>query len=241
MKILQINAWGGRLGPQIAQLFKEQAPDVICLQEAISAPNGTGALFYTVEEMKKTFGMHLVVAPTMSFGFMHASAEFGNAILSKYPFESVTTIFTEGSYIEDFDPTVHDYNIRNMLHVTLQGKERPLHILTHHGYHIPSHKNGDKKTYEQCRIVADYVAKLAGDVVLTGDFNLLPHSESLELINDVLDNACVINDVSTTRTSLTSKTEVCDYIFTSRNIEVSNFNVLDKMVSDHTALSIEIS
>ena len=67
-----------------------------------------------------------------------------------------------------------------------------------------------------------------------------PRSESLELIKDVLVNACLTNNVLTTRTSLTPKTEVCDYMFTSRNIEVSSFAVLVEVISDHATLIMEV-
>ena len=91
----------------------------------------------------------------------------------------------------------------------------------------------------QCGEIADYIKALEGPVVLTGDFNLAPESESLEQINTVLVNHAKERGVLTTRTSLTHKTEVCDYIFTGSDIGVIDFQVLDDIASDHKALVVE--
>ena len=88
-------------------------------------------------------------------------------------------------------------------------------------------------------MIVDYIDKLKGPIVLCGDFNLKPESESLELINAKLVNHAKERGVLTTRTPLTYKTEVCDYIFTSPNIQVKDFQILDDIASDHKALLIE--
>ena len=100
---------------------------------------------------------------------------------------------------------------------------------------------GDSETFRQCTMIADYVKTLEGEVVLAGDFNLAPESESLELLNSILINHAKESGVTTTRTPLTHKTEVCDYIFTSKGLTPSNFKVLTDIASDHAALVIEVA
>lgn len=143
--------------------------------------------------------------------------------------------------VEDFDFLENtDYNAgRSLQHATVEYQGKSLHILNHHGHHIGSHKNGDEETMRQCGLIADYTKRLEGPVVLCGDFNLIPDSSSLEQINAVLVNHVKDKGIISTRTPLTHKTEACDYIFTSPDIEVKNFQVLDDIVSDHKALTIE--
>lgn len=88
----------------------------------------------------------------------------------------------------------------------------------------------------QTKQIADFASALEGKVVLTGDFNLAPHSKSIEQINSVLRNLCIENEAETTRTFLTHKKEVCDYIFVNEKVEVTKFKVLDDLASDHCAL-----
>ncbi len=237
MKLLQLNAWGGRLEKQIQNIIVQEKPDLICLQEAVSIKGGSnGGWFLSVDEMKQLYDMQLAYSPVINFSFMSRKAEFGNAILSKQKFTTQNTVFTRLEYKKDFDFERDDYNIRNLLHVSLNDNGQQLHILTHHGHHVPSHKKGDKETLRQCIQIAEYIKSLQGKVILTGDFNLEPHSESIEQLNKILTNLSIKARLTTTRTPLTHKTEVCDYIFINDGIDVKDFKALDDIVSDHKAL-----
>jgi endonuclease/exonuclease/phosphatase (EEP) superfamily protein YafD len=123
--------------------------------------------------------------------------------------------------------------------VVVEVNGKALNILNHHGHHVPTHKNGDEHTLRQMEQITQYIQNLAGPVILTGDFNLSPHSESLELINSQLENLAIKYDLATTRTNLTKKKEVCDYIFVNNKVKVSTFQAYDEVVSDHKALGLE--
>ncbi len=116
-----------------------------------------------------------------------------------------------------------------------------IHVLNHHGHHVNQHKNGDKETMRQCRIIADEIKKLSGKVVVCGDFNLSPHSESIEQINTLLTNLSIKNKLTTTRNQLTHKSEVCDYIFVNNEIVVNTFESSEEIISDHMALIVNFT
>jgi endonuclease/exonuclease/phosphatase (EEP) superfamily protein YafD len=88
-------------------------------------------------------------------------------------------------------------------------------------------------------MIANYTDQLDGKVILTGDFNLAPNSSSLRPVDQVLKNLCVAASVETTRTFLTTKEGVCDYIFVSGAVKVARFDVLGDIVSGHFALSLD--
>lgn len=240
MKLLQLNAWGGRLEKQVFSLIDQEKPDIICLQEAVSIKGGSnGGWFLTVDEIKRDFTMNLAYSPVVDFLFMRRRVKFGNAILAKPALASENTVFTGLEYKDNFDINGDDYNIRNLLHVTIDDGGQELHVLTHHGHHVPNHKRGDEESMRQCKQIADYITGLSGKIILTGDFNLEPHSESLEQINELLINLPIKAGVKTTRTQLTHKKEVCDYIFVNDKITVESFSVLDDIASDHKALVMD--
>ena len=170
---------------------------------------------------------------------MAKEAHFGNTILSRLPLLDTETTFTHLHHKANFDLDDDDYNVRNLQHASVIIGGRKLHILNHHGHHIPSHKDGDQETERQCSIIAKKVSELDGPVILTGDFNLAPHSKSLEQINQVLQNLSIEAGLQTTRTQLTHKKEVCDYIFVNNDVHVQSFRALDDLVSDHQALVLE--
>jgi endonuclease/exonuclease/phosphatase family metal-dependent hydrolase len=241
MKLLQLNMWGGRLENPILNLVKIVNPDILCLQEAIDIKGGRTAMCVCVEEVKAAIGADYVfMSPVFSFNLMKRRADFGNCIISRYPIKNTETIFTGKQYVEDFDFLNQNADMRNLQHAVIELPDNTnLHILNHHGHHIHQHKNGDAETLRQCRMIANEILKLRGKIILSGDFNLAPHSESLEQINILLANLSIKARLKTTRTKLTHKTEVCDYIFVNDAIKVKSFNSLGEIVSDHKALVLD--
>ncbi len=239
MKLLQLNIWGGRLERQIADLVKQQNPDFICFQEAISI-DGDAAFGISVEQLAEETGYkHLFMSPVFSFNLMNKTASFGNAILSKQPFTTSETLFTNLTHKTSFDFDTDDYNVRNLQHVIVEVNGKQLHILNHHGHHVREHKNGNDDTLRQMKQIADYIDTLSGPLLLAGDFNLAPDSVSLALINKRLINLPVAYGLATTRTQLTHKQEICDYIFINEAIKADDFRALEDLASDHQALVIE--
>lgn len=239
MKLLQLNVWNGRLDKQIPELFVNEKADILCLQEAISL-EGEASLFITLEEMQAAAGLEYVLtAPVFSFNFMHRLANFSNCILSRLPIQKSEVIFTNNEFTDNFDFVLGRANMRNFAHAEIDIGGVSSHFLTHHGYHIPDHKKGDENTLRQMKFLGEYIDSLNGPVILTGDFNLAPHSKSLEHINRRLRNLSMEYNLTTTRTHLTNKREVCDYIFINDKIKVNNFYASDFVASDHKALILD--
>ncbi|CAN5676480.1 hypothetical protein BH23PAT1_BH23PAT1_1480 [soil metagenome] len=240
MKVLQLNIWAGRLQRDIPKLIKEEKPDIICLQEAISFERDDAGMFYTIENMQQCHDLPYVsMAPVFSFKLMNGIARFGNCILSCLPIQKSESVFTYMSHKEDFDFNEDSGNARNFIHAETIIGGTTYHVITHHGYHVPEHKNGNEETLRQMRQMREYIDSLDGPIILTGDFNLAPHSESLEIINQRLHNHSISGKLKTTRNQFTHKTEVCDYIFTNEKVKVKRFYASDALVSDHKALFLE--
>ena len=240
MKLIQLNVWwGGKLTGPLAQLIQTEQPDFLCLQEAVSTEDYTG-LFLSIEEMQEIIDSPFsAFAPGMSFNLMHKKVALGNAILSKHPLLKTNCLYTNLEHNKDFDFSKHDYNVRNLLHCVVKTPKGPLHLLTHHGHHVPEHKDGNEQTLRQVTQIRDYVNTLEGAVILTGDFNLAPNSESMNLLNDILQNLPIEHRLQTTRTHLTKKKEVCDYILVNKHVNITNFSASDAVVSDHKALILD--
>jgi endonuclease/exonuclease/phosphatase family metal-dependent hydrolase len=232
--------WGGKLGNSILSFLEDEKPDIICLQEAVSFDKGDPGPFLSIEQIKKSTGLsYISSAPAFSFKLMHGSATFVNCIISRYPIVATNTVYTNLEHNKNFNFDDHDYNIRNLLDCKIEFNNDKFHVLTHHGHHVPNHKSGNEHTVRQMKMIADYIDELSGPIILTGDFNLAPNSESLELINDKLTNLSIKHKLSTTRTPLTNKKEVCDYIFINDQIRESNFEVSERVISDHAALILD--
>lgn len=107
--------------------------------------------------------------------------------------------------------------------------------------------NGKGKTDTAERIlqsqeIKSFMDSVDGEKVLCGDFNLLPGTESVKILEDGMKNLIKEYDVGSTRTSLYTKPEKhADYIFTSPDLNVVDFKVLPNEVSDHSALYLEFN
>lgn len=241
MKLVQLNVWwGGKLTKEILKLLKDENADILCLQEAVSLNKPDPALFLHIEAIQRDLDFQFAAfGGSFSFKFMEGKARFGNAILSKRPMKRSEVIYTNLEHKDDFDFNEDDYNIRNLVHAEIGNPSESLHILTHHGHHVPDHKNGNDDTYRQMQQIKEYIDTLSGPVILTGDFNLSPKSESLEVLSNSLTNLCITYNLTTTRTNLTDKVEVCDYIFVNEQVKVNGFFASENVVSDHQALILD--
>lgn len=238
MKLLQLNAWSLRLEPAVVQLLDREDPDIVCLQEVVSTESGRKMLGCIQEVLALHEFDYYYFSPLVRFNYMHHKAERGNMILSKHPIAFAHEFWTAGEFQEDFTKDISYDAARNVVHCQIDTPAGLLHVLTTHGYHIAEHKRGDEHTLAACRQTVEYIETLEGPVVLTGDFNLVPNSESMQILNTKLRNLTLEHKVGTTRNHLTAKTEPCDYILT-RDIEFENFAVLDDVVSDHLALTLQ--
>lgn len=241
MKIIQANIWGGKLDRQVLEFFDQEQSDFACLQEVNDLPGRPGAKrFSTLEDIKAASGLDYdYMSPTYSFNFMKRELNFGNAILSRRPFTSRRTVFTGREYRRDFDVEKGPDNIRNLQLVTINIDGKELNVLNHHGHWVKGTKNGNDETMERMRIIAEELDRLNGPVILCGDFNLSPHSESLEIINARLTNLSSKHGLKRTYNELSDVDTVCDYIFVNDRVNVRRFEMSDFVLSDHKALIME--
>ncbi|MDB5161065.1 MAG: hypothetical protein JWO96_445 [Candidatus Saccharibacteria bacterium] len=240
MRLVQLNMWwGGKLDKSIQTFLEEVNPDIICLQEAVSSKLTDAGLFLSIEQLQKLGFPHKEFAPAFTFNLMRGAVSFGNAILSRLPIEESFSFYTNLGHIEDFDFNIHDYNVRNLLHCAYKINGSKINILTHHGHHVHEHKDGNQETLRQMEQIKEYIDGLPGAVILTGDFNLAPHSKSLDKLNKSLINLSVESGLKTTRTMFSLKDEVCDYIFVNDSVKVDKFYASEEIVSDHKALVLE--
>src|SRR5690606_38415272 len=139
MKLVQLNVWwGGKLYSDVVSFFKKQNADIICLNEACSAGNDSPTgMFLSTEEMQNYTKLpYATFAPLVSIRFMHRFVSMGNAIISRQPIVESDFFYTYLDHNKDFDWAKHDYNVRNLLHSTIEHNGKNMHVLTHHGYHV---------------------------------------------------------------------------------------------------------
>lgn len=237
---MTLNVWQGRLERVLLKYLETLDIDFACMQEAVDYEGSTAGLATPYRKIGKTLRLEEQYFSRLTHTtFGDKDMYFGNAIYGNIPFEKMDTVFTRGAYKENFNFDADDHNIRAFQHVELTCEGKRLHLINHHGHHINEHKRGDDETLRQATQIADYAKQLDGAVIVCGDFNLAPDSASIQVLDGVLNNLSVSNSLKTTRSDLTYKNEVCDYIFVNDSVRVNEFFMEETIISDHNALFLD--
>ncbi len=246
---------------KVITFLKNQKPDIICLQEvAKSVDKSVYEKYISLDSINSATKqlMHSFYGPTSKMkdfkqknfhkeenfyidlgGFL----EIGNYIKSKYKIINTSNIFIKNKYKEITDWENWPGNeAKAVLVVDLELKNgEKIRIINYHGIWTKE-KIGNKETLNACRKINDLAKEVNYPVIIVGDFNLFPDTQSMRVFKDFQSLVDVYN-IKTTRPSsneLSSlKRNIVDYIFVSSGIKVTSFKVLDSDVSDHLPLILD--
>jgi endonuclease/exonuclease/phosphatase family metal-dependent hydrolase len=122
-------------------------------------------------------------------------------------------------------------------------KDKNLTICNFHGIWNGQGKTDTEDRINQSKNIINALKSFDTEIVLCGDFNLLPETKSLQMIKEDLGFRDLIEEynVTSTRTShYTKEPKFADYVFVSKGITVKDFKVLPDEVSDHAPLYVEV-
>ncbi len=257
MKIICLNTWGGRAGhKELLEFFEreKESTDIFCLQEMWRAPyedlDGRTVGGKELETQRILSDGVQQISSTLSgytlYFHPHHGDNYGLALFVKKQLQVLSSgdIFVHkerGHSLEEGVDVGH--HARNLEYVTLAREEKSdLTICNFHGLWNGKGKTDTPERLAQSEKILGFLKGLEGDSILMGDFNLLPDTKSI----GVLENAGYLNlikdyGITSTRTSFYSKPEKhADYAFVSSLVEVVSFKVLPDEVSDHAALELVI-
>ena len=240
---------------EVKDFFIKEKADIITIQEAMHGIEDTCFSMYqseneliTLEEYPNFAFAPLFVAKgvtkngevTRDFG---GKAEQGTLLLSKYPIKEHTNDFYYREYRYEYDATnfrKEDW-CRSIQNATIKIGGKELQIINVHGIWNEG-KIGDERTIAQSKFILSKVRKDIPAIVV-GDFNLLPETESIGLLNKELINLIDKYKIKSTRphfdAGLDKGNLVCDYIFINDLVTINNFQILESNVSDHLPLLID--
>jgi exonuclease III len=267
MRVLSLNAWGGRVNERLIPYLVATDPDVLCLQEVVHTP--------AAESEWLVYRDHGVELPQRANLFQEASralpdhraffcpsvrgelfdgqrlvpSEWGLATFVRriYPVIGQAQDFVHGGF-SAAGWGAHPRS-RNAHAVRLFDYDRsfPIAIVHLHGLRELSGKEDTPARHAQTKALLDLIgaaARKGERLVVCGDFNVLPDSAMLEALSGIgLKELVTARGHSGTRTSLYPKPgRFADYMLVSQEIEVCRFDVVkEPEVSDHCALLLELA
>lgn len=248
LEIITLNTWGGRVGDKLIQFFKDnKETDIFCLQEIF---NGGGSDKAELAEMVEGKDYELLdkitkVLPNHTVYFRpHLKDYYGLAMLIKRDIEVVTEgeeyVYQHKGFIPDGNVGFH---ARNIQFATLKVNGKCLTVINFHGLWNGAGKTDTPDRIEQSRNIVKFIEGLDNDFILCGDFNLLPDTQAIKVIETLpVRNLIIENNIISTRSSLYTKLDkFADYFFVSKSIKINSFEVMPEEVSDHLALRVKIA
>ncbi|MBB4189904.1 endonuclease/exonuclease/phosphatase family metal-dependent hydrolase [Rhizobium aethiopicum] len=267
MRIISLNAWGGRLHEALIAYVKQADPDVLCLQEVLRAPNAdSGWSIYRdaglelpqrvnlFQEISAALPGHdAFFCPTsrgeLFDGDAATVAEFGLATFVRKSHSVIAQAldFVHGSFSADGwgdhprPRNAHCIRLFNHAH------GRTVTIAHMHGLRDSAGKGDTAQREQQVLALAGLIGRIwPGDegLVVCGDFNVLPGSATFRVLARLgLSDLVTGNGLVDTRTSHYLKQgRFADYMLITPDVEVAKFEVVEEPeVSDHRALLLDIA
>ncbi|MEH6725900.1 MAG: endonuclease/exonuclease/phosphatase family protein [Hyphomicrobiales bacterium] len=265
MKIMSLNGWGGRLGEALIAYVTAMDPDVLCLQEVVHTPasqkdwlsyrdNGSElpqrANFFN--EVSQSLPHHRAVFCPAAQGDLwdgdaRVASQWGLAtfIRDSMPIIAQHQGFVHGRFSADCYGGHPRSRNAHAVRVFDFARQIPVVIAHMHGLRDLAGKHDTPERFLQARKLVNLVQSVAepGDpIIVCGDFNVLPDSETFKVLGTLgLTNLVQDTGSEGTRTSHYAKPgRFADYMLVNSAVGVSSFEIVrDPEISDHCPLVLE--
>ncbi len=251
------------MGQPLFDFVEEQAKntDIFCFQEVFRAGDGAPVLssrahMYMYQELCEKLPAFEGVFAAKGSGYDYDSKvswplELGMAVFAKKDlkitgsgwFSYFDTNGYPNSPLEEGMAGLHTVSMKLANGMTM-------HIINVHGISIPGNKLDTNERLLQSERIIECANKFPQDfVIICGDFNLMPETESISMIENIgFKNLIKDYNITNTRNEVQwakfpglEKQHFADYMFVSKNIPVNDFLVPYNEISDHLPMILEIN
>lgn len=255
MKLISLNIWIKLDNcAAVIEFLRIQNADIICLQEVSSTPNGTISMYtkkhYIDEALWEVYPYRFrwsLFSTTLLWTSEREVwwvMEQWNYILSKIPFINQWHNFYYQwfRHITDRSDRRKNDHWRALTWVTIDTKQWPILIGNVHGCWTAD-KQSTPRTMHQIKQIIEITTNYK-KVLLLWNFNLLPETPEIKLLESHFQNAWKIFSIASTRPDfddgLDKGNQIIDYAFVSQDSKIIDFQVPSLNISDHLALLLEI-
>jgi endonuclease/exonuclease/phosphatase family metal-dependent hydrolase len=241
MKVISLNTFSGRIYEPLMKFFAEHKDvDVFCLQEVHHESEGKEKVF--LDDALNLFNDISKVLPNHTGIFQPNLEDFwGLAMFIKKDIKVLSAESIKTFHHDESKVMSDDNYPRHLQHIILELDGEQVSIINLHGIHGAG-KADIPERLEQFNNTANVIKSIDHRCIVCGDFNLLPETESLKMIEQTgLKNLIKEYNITSTRTTMYTKPDkYADYVLVSPNIKVKDFKVLPDEVSDHAPLYLEV-
>lgn len=243
MKLVSLNIFGGRVHKPLLDFLKEHENiDFFCFQEVYDNAEGK-EIIYLDAKLNIYKDIEAVLLDYKGYYRPHLKDYYGLAVFVK---KGINVVQEGEHYVhknKGYIPVDHvGFHAKNIQYIKVRSNKKDIFIINFHGLWNGKGKTDTEERLNQSKKIKEFVDSLLGEKILCGDFNLLPDTKSLEILEQGMSNLIKVYGITSTRTSLYTKpVRYADYVLISPDIKVENFTVLPDEVSDHCPLFLEFN
>lgn len=246
MKLISLNIWTGIVYEPLIKFITEKADevDVFCFQEVMF---GSKSEFTPIQKFRVNIFSELENILKKFVPFTHYSTGT-HFIKEPLSFPAGQAIFVKNSIKVKNNGGFLCYDEKGPIGAEPFGKisgncqwvdlENGMVIANLHGlWQEGTDKKDTPERIKQSWIVKEFLDKKTGKKILCGDFNLLPNSKSISILERGMRNLVKEYKIESTRSNLyDGEIGFADYILVSPDVEVKGFRLLQDTISDHLPL-----
>ena len=259
MKLVSFNIWGGTVYEPLMDFLREQSKstDIFCFQEVYSAEPSApdvhkGIHTRLYKDLQNLLPNFISFFEAKSSGYPDDSNQkvdwfvnHGQAVFVRRGLELknyITHII--GDSVADGAPPLE--GLVKTQSLTLSNGSKDFNIINTHGMSRPGDKLDTPARIEQSRgvlRVLDMLPKLP--TVLCGDFNLMPQTQTIKMLEGGMKNLIKEFKITDTRNNL-SRSQYkgdpqffADFAFTTPDVNITSFEVPYIEISDHLPMILE--
>lgn len=264
MRIVSLNAWGGAEFDSLADWLPQCGAEVVCLQEVTRIPGLGGWTRFAdgerslpqranlFDDVRRLLPRHQGTFITSEAGPVQDAdgcahrQDFGIAMFigESVPLISTGSSFVHGSFADHVEwPKTDRPRVAQAVRLVDRASGRTVLVTHLHGLRGPNGKMDTRDRAAQAVRLAELVTRMRESndlVVVAGDLNLLPDSETFEVL-EAIDLVDLVG-YRDTRTSLYSKAvRHANYLLISEKDSVQGFDTpASPEVSDHRPLILDL-
>lgn len=266
MKIMSLNGWGGKLSAELLAYLSREKPDILCLQEVVHSPEAKRAWLtyrdgdHVLPQRANFFNEVCRALPSHSATFCPAAegvlwdgersvpSRWG---LATFVEQSLPVIAQAQDFVfKSYSPAGYGDHPRSRsahaVRVYDPRADRTVCVTHMHGLRDLNGKGDTPQRREQAHRLLELSPRVSQPedlVVICGDFNVEPGSETLQLLEaSGLTELVTDRGFAGTRTSHYAKPgRFADYMLVNRQQDVLAFDVVNQPeISDHCPLVLKI-
>lgn len=261
MKLISLNTWGGKIYQPLISFIGQYAKgtDIFCFQEIYTTTSDVkqhrNIRANLLQELAK-------ILPNFQYFYSLEMSGFDSTpVPVDFDLSVGKTIFIRNDIKVNITDDILLYGDRSEkflkndfsnLPVTLQAidfsiDQKQFTLVNIHGTAFPGDKLDTQLRINHSAKIKEFLKTKPGGKILTGDFNLLPETQGIKILENDMRNLIKEFKIEKTRSKLSPFSgkpdfqKFADYTFVSSNVNVINFQVPDIEISDHLPMILEFS